>query len=172
MILSRPIWVCSVTPFTLSCACWPEVRRPASGWGSFWDSSSFVPWFILNTFRDASGVVPEWPWSSGFMRKSSSLASAPGIRFSVLLKSCDNFLWLFPQFPRKLELYSPPVIWEHLSLAPNYSWGVPHSFPYSKLLIFSCCELPFGEKSVLTSNKRLSFYCRVRLEVYSVSVRK
>ena len=59
--------------------------------GSLW-SSSFVPWLILNKFRDVSGVVPEWPWSSGFMRKSSSLASAPSIRFSVLLNSCDNFL--------------------------------------------------------------------------------
>ena len=106
----------------------PEVRRPAQGWGSLWESSSFAPWFILNTFRDVSGVVPEWPWSSGFMRKSSSLANAPSIRFSVLQILATTFWWLFPQFPRKLELYSPPVIWEHLSFVPIYPWDVPHSF--------------------------------------------
>ena len=72
------------------------VRRSASGWGSLWESSSFVPWFILNTFRDVSGVVPEWLWSSGFMRKSSSLAGAPSMRFSILLNSCDNFLVTLP----------------------------------------------------------------------------
>ena len=69
----------------------PELRRAASGWGSLWESSSFAPWFILNTFRDASGVVPEWPWISGLMRKASSRPSAPSMRFSVLLNSCDNF---------------------------------------------------------------------------------
>ena len=56
---------------------WPNFRvvwlpkMPASGWGSLWQSSSFVPWFVLNAFRDISGVVPEWPWISGFMRMSS-----------------------------------------------------------------------------------------------------
>ena len=91
--LSLSLW----TPVAMS---WrssrPEVRRPASGWGSLWESSSFVPWLIVNTFRDVSGVVPEWPWNSGFMRKSSSLASAPSIWFSVLLNSCDNFLVTLP----------------------------------------------------------------------------
>ena len=113
VIMSRWLRVCSVTPVTMSCACvlslwtpvamsWrssrPEVRRPASGWGSLLESSSFAPWLILNTFRDVSGVVPEWPCSSGFMRKSSSLASAPSIRFSVLLNSCDNFLVILLSF--------------------------------------------------------------------------
>ena len=37
-----------------------EVRRSASGWGSLWESSSFVPWLILNNFRDVS---LEWFWS-------------------------------------------------------------------------------------------------------------
>ena len=60
--------------YPLSCACvlslwtpvaksWlssrPEVRRPASGWGSLWESSSFVPWLILNIFQDVSGVALE-----------------------------------------------------------------------------------------------------------------
>ena len=67
------------------------LKRPASGWGLLWESSSFVPWCILNTFRDVSEAVLEWPWISGFMRKSSSRASAPSMPFCVLLNSCDNF---------------------------------------------------------------------------------
>ena len=43
---------------------------------------------IPGRLRSRSGV----PWSSGFMRKSSSRASAPSMRFSVLLNSCDNSL--------------------------------------------------------------------------------
>ena len=46
-------------------------KTPASGWGSLYESSSFVPWFVLNAFRDITGVVPDLPWISGFMRKSS-----------------------------------------------------------------------------------------------------
>ena len=70
------------------CVIW-LLKRPASGWGLLWESSSFVPWLILNTFQDVSGPVPEWPWNSGFMRKSSRRANAPSTRFSVLLNSCD-----------------------------------------------------------------------------------
>ena len=91
--MSRP---CAVSLWALVAMSWrssrSEVRRSASGWGLLWESSSFVPWFILNMFRDVSGVVPEWPWDSGFMRKLSSLASAPRIWFFVLLNSCDNLL--------------------------------------------------------------------------------
>ena len=91
------------TPVTMSwlssgpkfCVIW-LLERPASGWGLLWESSSFVPWLILHTFRDVSGAVPEWPWVSGFMKKSSSRASAPSMRFSVLLNSCDNFLVTLP----------------------------------------------------------------------------
>ena len=68
----------SLCPFKLSRrSFWPEFRivwlpkMPASGWGSLWESSSFVPWFVLNAFRDVTGVVPDLPWTSGFMRKSS-----------------------------------------------------------------------------------------------------
>ena len=34
-------------------------KMPASGWRSLWKSSSLVPWFVLNAFRDVSGAVPE-----------------------------------------------------------------------------------------------------------------
>ena len=93
----------SATPVSVS---WPSSgpefrvvwlwKMPAAGWGSLWESSSFVHWLILNTFRDVSGAVPEWPWISGFMRKSSRRANAPSMRFSVLLNSCDNFLVTLP----------------------------------------------------------------------------
>ena len=77
------------------CVIWVW-KMPAWGWGSLWESSSFVPWLALNAFRDVSGAVPECPWISGLMRKSSSRASAPSMRFSVLLNSCDNFFVTLP----------------------------------------------------------------------------
>ena len=77
------------------CVVW-LLKMPASGRGLLWESSSFVPWLILKTFRDVSGAIPEWPWISGFIRKSSSRPSAPSMLFSVLLKSCDNFLVTLP----------------------------------------------------------------------------
>ena len=63
---------------------------------SLWESSSFVPWLVHNAFRDVSGVVPEWSWSSGFMRKSSIRTNAPIMWFSVLLNSSDNFFVTLP----------------------------------------------------------------------------
>ena len=69
---------------------------PASGWGSLWESSSFVPCFVPNAFRDVSGAVSEWPWTSGFMRKSSRRDKAPNMRLCVLLNSCDNFFVTLP----------------------------------------------------------------------------
>ena len=109
-VIDKITWSCVSWPSALSLRTpvvmsWrssrPEVRRPASGWGSLWESSSFVPWFILNTFRNVSRVVKEWPWRSGFMRKTSSRASAPSMRFSVLLNSCDNFLATIPSISSK-----------------------------------------------------------------------
>ena len=77
------------------CVIWPW-KRPASGRGSFWESSSFVPWLVFNACRDGSGVVPECPGSSGFIRKSSSRASAPRMRFYVLLNSFDSLFVTLP----------------------------------------------------------------------------
>ena len=71
-------------------------KMPASGQASLWESSSFVPWIAPNVFRDVFGAVPEWPWISGFMRKSSRRDNAPNMRFSVLLNSCDNFFLTLP----------------------------------------------------------------------------
>ena len=82
------------------CVIWPW-KRPASGRGSLWESSSFVPWLVFNAFRDGSGVVPECPGSSGFIRKSSSRASAPRMRFSVLLNSFDSLFVTLPSISSK-----------------------------------------------------------------------
>ena len=71
-------------------------KKPASVWGSFSESSSFVPWLVLNTFWEATGVVPEWPCSRWFMRKSPRRAYAPIVRFSVLLNSFDNLFVILP----------------------------------------------------------------------------
>ena len=77
------------------CAVWLR-KMPASGWGSLWESSSFFPWFVPYAFPDASGAVPEWPWISRFMRKSSRRDRAPKMRFFVLLNSWDNFFVILP----------------------------------------------------------------------------
>ena len=54
------------------------------------------PWFVLDAYREGSGVVPERPCSSGFIRKSWRRANAPRVRFSVLLNSFDS---LFVNLP-------------------------------------------------------------------------
>ena len=66
-LLRRVSWPSSGPEF---CAIWLS-KMPASGWGAIWELSSFVPWLVLNAFRDVSGAVPAWPWFSEFMRKSS-----------------------------------------------------------------------------------------------------
>ena len=121
---------------------WPEFRivwlpkMPASGWGSLWESSSFVPWFVLNAFRDITGVVPDLPWISGFMRESpftwvkwvgnvSLYRNYPqnirSIRMYSVLYPESNFWWVFrngsgmvPERFRKCSIIR--------------SWDVPQSF--------------------------------------------
>ena len=100
-------------------------KMPASGWGSLWESSSFVPWFVLNAFRDISGVVPEWPWISGFMRKSSftwvkwvgnlSLyrnhpQNIGNIRMYSVLYPESNFWWVF----RNGSGNVPYIVWGYV----------------------------------------------------------
>ena len=99
-------WVITAPPLVwlaLSCrSSGPEfcvvwlVKMPVSGWNLLCQSVSFVPWLILNAFRDVSGAVPEWPWFSGFMRKSSRCANAPSMRFFDLLNSHDSFFVTLP----------------------------------------------------------------------------
>ena len=63
----------------------------ASGWGSLWESSSFVPCFVPSLFRDVSRKVPEWPWTNEFRRKSSRQDRAPKIQGELLWYSNINF---------------------------------------------------------------------------------
>ena len=71
--------------------CSQTPRDTASGWWSFCDLSSFVPWFVRSVLWDVSGVVPEWPWIRGFRRNSCRKDRPPKMRLSVLLHSRDNF---------------------------------------------------------------------------------
>ena len=63
---------------------------------SLWEWSSFFPWLELNEFPDASGAVPVWTWTSGFMRQSPGRDSAPKMQFCILLNSWDNFFLTLP----------------------------------------------------------------------------
>ena len=77
------------------CVVWPR-NMPASGWGSLWESSSFVPWFSTFVFRNVSGTVSECVRICWFKRNSSNLDRAPKMRDSVLLNSWDSFLLNLP----------------------------------------------------------------------------
>ena len=125
------------------CVIW-LLKRPASGWGLLWESSSFVPWLILKTFWDVSGAVPEWPWIRRFMRNSSSWASASNIWFSVLLNSCDNFLFSDPSlnYLRNLSyvvFLRSGNVWVLCQIAPRMFL----SFLCLRLLVFFFFDWPF-----------------------------
>ena len=77
------------------CVVWPR-KIPASGWGSLWESSSFVPWFPTFVFRNVPGTVSECVRICWFKRNSSNLDRAPKMRDSVLLNSWDSFLLTLP----------------------------------------------------------------------------
>ena len=62
---------------------------------------SLASWLVFNGLREASGVAPEWPCSSGFARKSSRRAKAPSMRLSVLLNSFDNLFVSLPWISSK-----------------------------------------------------------------------
>ena len=82
------------------CVVWPR-KMPASGWGSLWESSSFVPWFSTFVFRNVPGLVPECVLICGFKKNSSNVDGAPKMRHSVLLNSWDNFSLTLPSISSK-----------------------------------------------------------------------
>ena len=107
---SWPLRTSSVTPVTKSwptsgprfCVIWVR-KMPASGWGSLWDSSSFVPWFSTLVFRNSSGVRP-YVWVQDkfvYFRQSAQkavLCPAELLRqffndsaFNLLRNLCDVF---------------------------------------------------------------------------------
>ena len=116
--MSRATWVSSVAPVTMSrgasgpefCVIWLR-KFPASGWGSLWESSSFVPWFITFVFRNFPGTVPEWVRICWFKRNSSYLDRAPKMRDSVRLNSWDSFLVTLPSFSSEIcVIYSSLIL--------------------------------------------------------------
>ena len=126
------------------CVVWLR-KMPASGWGSLWESSSFVPWFSTFVFRNVPGTFPECVRICGLKRNSSNLDIAPKMRDSVLLKFWDSFLVTLPSNLSDMFLVD--------SRNGRVSWlAVPRMF----LLCFSCngcqrsfvsqCFDPFEEK--------------------------
>ena len=92
------------------CVVWPR-KMPASGWGSLWESSSFVPWFITFVFRNVHGTVPECVRNCWFKRNSSDLDRAPKMRDSVLLYSWDSFLVTLPSISSEIcVIYSSLIL--------------------------------------------------------------
>ena len=77
------------------CVVWPR-KMPASGWGSLWESSSFVPWFSTFVFRNVPGTVPECVVICWFKRNLSNLDRGPKMRDSVRLNSWDSLLVTLP----------------------------------------------------------------------------
>ena len=77
------------------CVVWPQ-KMPASGWGSLWESSSFVPWFSTFVFRNVPGTVLECVCTCWFERNSSNLDRASEMRDSIRLDSWDSFLVILP----------------------------------------------------------------------------
>ena len=113
-------------------------KMPASGWGSLWESSSFVPWFSTFVFRNVPGTVPECVFICWFKRNSCNLDRAPRKRDSVLLYSWDSF-FTDSAFYLLRKLCDIFVV---NSRNGRVSWlAVPRMF----LLRFSCngCQLSF-----------------------------
>ena len=91
------------------CVLWLR-KMPASGWGSLWESSSFVPWFSKLVFRNVPGTVPECVRICGFKRNSFNLDRAPKMRDSVLLNSWDSFLVTLPSISETCVIYSSLIL--------------------------------------------------------------
>ena len=129
------------------CVVWPR-ELPASGWGSLWESSSFVPWFSTFVFRNLPGTVLECVCICWFRRNSSNLNRAPKVRDSVLLYSWDIFSDSAFNLLRNLcdiflaESRSVRVSWQ----------AVPRMF----LLCFSCngCQLSLFLNVALFERKK------------------
>ena len=83
------------------CVIWLR-KMPPSGWGSLWESSSFVPWFSTFVFRNVPGTVPEWVRICGFKIQSTQNAGLcpaellglffSNSAFNLLRNLCDIFL--------------------------------------------------------------------------------
>ena len=102
---------------------------PASGWGSLWESSSFVPWFSTFVFRNVPGTVLECVCICWFERNSSNLDRASEMRDSILLNYWDSFLVILPSISSETcVIYSSLILgtdvfrdWPFLGCSSTYS---------------------------------------------------
>ena len=114
-----PLEVCSITPVIVSWASpvsesiegrdW-QTEGPTSGWGSLWESFSFVLWFTTFMFRKVPGTVPECVRTCWFKRNSSNLHRAPKMRDSVLLNFWDSFFLTLPSISSETCVIYPSLI--------------------------------------------------------------
>ena len=81
-----------------SCEDWLR-ETPTSGWGSFWERSSFFPWFFLLEIRDVTATGPEWNRACGFRKIHLVVIRRPKSDFpsywtpeTVSLSLSPNFL--------------------------------------------------------------------------------
>ena len=92
------------------CVIWLP-KMPASGWGSPWEWSSFVPWFSTFVFRNVFGTVPECVSIRGFRIDSSNLDRAPKMRDTVRLNFLDSFLVTLPSISSEIcVIYSSLIL--------------------------------------------------------------
>ena len=148
------------------CVVWLP-KMPASGWGSLWEWSSFVPWFSTFVFRSVPGTVPKCVSNCGFKRNSSILDRATKMRDSVLLNSWGSFLATL------LSVSSETCdIFLVNSRNRRVSWlAVPRMF----LLCLSCnsCQLSFVSqcchlfegKMLRSYEDKISFYLVINLRL-------
>ena len=135
------------------CLVWPW-KMPASGWGSLWESSSFVPWFSTFVFRNVPGTVLECVCICWFERNSSNLDRASEMRDSIRSNSWDSFFSdsAFNLLRNLCDIF--PVN----SGNGRVSWlAVPRIF----FLCFSCngCQLSFvSQRCHLLEGKMLRSY--------------
>ena len=108
------------------CVVWPR-KMPASGWGSLWESSSFIPWFSTFVFWNVPGTVSKCVCIFWFERNSPNLVRAPKMRDSVLLNSWDSFSLTLPSITAETC-----VIYSSLILGTDV-------FRYWPFLGFSSC---------------------------------
>ena len=156
-----PLRISSVAPVTMSratsgpefCVTWLQ-KMPASGWGSLWESSSFVPWFSTIVFRNVPGTVPECVRICRFKGNSSNLETAPKMRDSVLLNSWDSFL--VPLSSISLETC---VIYSSLILGTDVFRDWPFLRRYSCVSLVRAANFRlFLNVAIFSKGKMLSSY--------------
>ena len=114
----RPSWPSSGPEF---CVFWLW-EMLASGWGSFWESSSFVSCLCRMRSRTSPERFRSGPELAGSEEDRQDGIASLKCGFPSYWTPEITCLLLYLQFPRKLEWCSLLVIWviwEHLSFVPS-----------------------------------------------------